>query len=188
VAPKTDAIAQLQEYAALTLAEATQLVDAVIAAAQDEAIAQIADDALVPASVADARVVRVARICTHLGRMLSPTEIEVILRVPRATSQSIIRRLRALYRSEVNGWIEQLVISQAEAPIDVSNEDTGERWEITFNDATAVGYAAEILRREGMTRDITINSQQQTLTVPKVMRDRQGNNRSSLDVLGIAPP
>jgi len=109
MAEKADAIEQLQEYAALTEAEATALVDAVIAAAEEEAIDQIASDALIPASVADARVVRVARICAHIGRLLSPTEIAVILRVPPTTARSTTRRLRALYRSEIEGWIRQLV-------------------------------------------------------------------------------
>ena len=63
----------------LTVAEAAQVVDAVVTAAQQEAIDQIADDALVPASVADARVARIARICAHLGRLLSATEVEVVL-------------------------------------------------------------------------------------------------------------
>jgi hypothetical protein len=181
-------VAQLQRYAALTEAQAAEVVDAVSAAAEGEAIDQIADDALVPASVADARVVRVARICGHLGRLVSPTEIEVILRVSRATARSTISRLRALYRSEVDGWIRQLVVSQVAQTDDVSSQAAGGHWRITFNDQMAIDYAVEILRREGMTRDIVANLQQQTLTVPKEMRDRQGNTRQPLEVLGIGAP
>ncbi len=185
MADKADAIEQLREYAALTEAEATAVVDAVIAAAEEEAIDQIANDALIPASVADARVVRVARICAHIGRLLSPTEIEVILRIPPTTARSTTRRLRALYRSEIETWIKQLVISQLAETEDASTELAGDRWRFIFNDPTAIEYAAEILRREGMTRDIAINEQQQSLTVPKQMRDRQGNTRDSKQVLGL---
>jgi hypothetical protein len=182
---KGDAVEQLRHYAALTEDEASALVDAVVAAAAGEAIDQIANDALIPASVADARVVRLARICAHLGRLLSPTEIEVVLRVPPSTARSTVRRLRALYRSEIEQWIRSLVTSQLAETEDASSELAGQRWRFTFNDPNAIEYAMEILRREGMTRDIAVNEQQQSLTVPKQMRDRQGNRRDSKGVLGL---
>lgn len=185
MANRDEAIAQLQRYAALTAPEAGSVVDAVIAAAQEEAIEQIANDALVPASVADARVARIARICAHVGRLLSLTEVEVILRVPPQTARSTLNRLRAGYRGEVDGWIKRIVIDAKATIDDASTQESGKRWRITFNDSIAIDYAIELLRREGMTRDINANRSQQTLTMPQEMRDRQGHTRKSRDVLGL---
>jgi hypothetical protein len=185
MATRDEAIGQLQLYAGLTAAEAGQVVEAVAVAAQEEAIDQIANDALVPASVADARVARIARICAHLGRLLSPTEVEVVLRVPPQTAQSTLNRLRAGYRGEVNGWMKQIV-RDAKADIeDASTPASGNYWRIIFNDPIAISYAIELLRQQGMTRAIVADRAQQTLTVPEEMRDRQGNMRKSLEVLGL---
>jgi len=185
MATRTDAIAQLRRYAGLTDSEAGTVVDAVLAAVQEEALAQIAEDALVPASVADARVARLARVCAHAGRLLSPIEVEVILRVPAQTAQSTLRRLRAGYRGEVDGWIKQIVKDAKASVDDASTADAGKRWQINFSDPVAVDFAVELLRREGMTRDIGASKSQQTLTLPQEMHDRQGQARSTLEVLGL---
>jgi len=185
VATAEDAVAQLQEYAALSAAEAPDLFNAVTTAAQQEAIDLIADDALVPASVADVRVARVARICAQLGRLRSPTEVAVVLRVPTTTARSTISRLRALYRGEVETWAKALIAAQVASVEDASSEALGERWRITFNDPSALDYSVEMLRREGMTRDIDVRKPQQTLTVPKRMRDRRGEMRDAREVLGV---
>ena len=185
MATRDDAIRELQDYAGLTATEAGAVIEAVTAAAQEEAIDQIANDALVPASVADARVARVARICAHLGRLLSPTELEIILRVPRPTAQSTLNRLRAGYRGEVDAWMKKIVVDAQDSVEDASTEEAGERWRITFNDPIAIDYALELLRRQGMTRDLNANKTRQTLIVPKEMRDRQGNMRESRSVLGL---
>ena len=184
MANRNDAVGQLQAYAALTAAEAGAVVDAVIAAAQEEAIDQIANDVLVPASIADARVARLARICAHVGRLLSPTEVEVILRIAPQTAQSTLNRLRAGYRGEVGGWMKRIVVTTASV-VDASTQESPKRWRVTFSDPMAVDYALEFLRREGMTRDITANRTQQTLTMPQEMQDRQGNVRGSRAVLGL---
>lgn len=186
MATRDDAISQLQQYAGLTVAEAAQVVDAVVTAAQQEAIDQIADDALVPASVADARVARIARICAHLGRLLSATEVEVVLRVPPQTAQSTLSRLRAGYRGEVGRWMKQIVRDAKADITDVSTPASGNLWRIAFNDPAAINYAVELLRQQGMTRAIVPDRAQQTLTVPELMRDRQGNMRKSLEVLGLS--
>lgn len=183
-----DAVVQLQQYAALNEPDARAVVEAVLGAARDEALDQIVDDSLVPASVADARTARLARICSHLGRLLSPGEVEVILRVPPPTAQSTLNRLRAGYRHQVDGWIRNLVVQQAEPAQDVSTDTDPDRWLISFKDPTSLDYAVELLRRIGMTRGISVDRKQQTLTVPKLMRDRRGDQASPLDVLGLPAP
>lgn len=185
MASQRDAIAQLEKYAALTAADAKSVVDAVVAAAQEEAVDQIANDALVPTSVADARVVRLARICGHLGRLLSQTEVEVLLRVPPSTARSTLNRLRAGYRQEAAEWATRIVTEQVESVVDATTQDAGPRWRITFNDPAAIDYAVAVLRREGMTRGIAVNMAKQTLILPQTMRDRQGKPRKSREVLGV---
>src|SRR5207248_3328783 len=65
-----EAIDQLRNYAALDEQQATALVDAVVDVARQEAVDAIADEQLVPTSVAARNVARVAAVCEKVGRLL----------------------------------------------------------------------------------------------------------------------
>ena len=79
------------------------------------------------------------------------------------------------------------IVRDAKADItDVSTPASGNLWRIAFNDPAAINYAVGLLRQQGMTRAIVPDRAQQTLTVPELMRDRQGNRRKSLEVLGLS--
>jgi hypothetical protein len=188
MASRQQAIEHLKRYAALSNAEATVLIDAVVAAAGEEAIDAIAEETPAPTAIADVRAARLVRICTHAQRLLAPTEVEVLMRVPRATAVSLINRVRASYPQRVDDWARQLIVSQANVPKDVSTDDEPDRWRVTFNDPAVLGYAMDLLRREGMTRDVVPNRAGQSLTFPRSMRDRHGTTRNLLDVLGIPAP
>jgi hypothetical protein len=110
----------------------------------------------------------------------------VVLRVPPQTAQSTLNRLRAGYRGEVSRWMRQIVRDAKADVTNVSTPASGKLWRIDFNDPAAINYAIELLRQQGMTRGIVVDRAQQTLTVPELMRDRQGNMRKALEVLGLS--
>lgn len=97
------AAATLAEYAGLDPAEAKKLVDAVVAAAEREALELLAGDAPVPSSLADARALRLRYITETAGRALKPREVEVILRLPSTGAVAALRRLNATYPRTVDG-------------------------------------------------------------------------------------
>jgi hypothetical protein len=182
---REDAVAALRDQAALTQAEAAAVVDAVAAVAADEVLEQIAGEEPTTGTAAELRAIRVARICNRVGRLLSAREVEVLLRVPPATARSTLGRVRAGWPSHSDAWIAELVKAQLDKVEDASTDEEGERWRIIFNDNAALGYAAERLRREGMSRDLLISAGKQELLVPKQMRDRRGQLRDPRKVLGL---
>ena len=92
---RDDAIEVLRSQAALTAKEAEALVDAVAQVAADEVLEQIAGEDPVTGTATERRAMRVARICEQLGRLLSPREVEVLLRVPPTTARTTLARVRA---------------------------------------------------------------------------------------------
>lgn len=185
VATHDEATEHLREHAALTAAEASAVVDAVIRAAGAEAIDAIADDSPPPTALADVRAARVVRICKEINRMLRPIEVEVILRVPSSTAQSIINRVRATYPQRVQPWTQQLVAEQSDAPRDISTEDQPDHWQVTFKDPAVLEYAYDLLRRRGMTRNVTRKRSEQALKFPREVDDRYGQAQVVRQVLGI---
>lgn len=91
MATRDEAAQYLRNFAALTEDEATMLVDAVIAAAGDEAIdGNSRADATTDHVGRCACAAKVVRICGHLGRLVRPVEAGVLLRVPISTATSVI--------------------------------------------------------------------------------------------------
>ena len=188
MATRDEALEHLQRFAALTAPEANALLEAVVGAMGDEAIDAIADEQPLPTAVAEARAARVARISRRLGRLLRPLEIEVLLRVPRSTATGIVNRVRATYPQLVEDWTRQLVGEQAEEPEDISTDDEPDRWRVVFNDPVVIDYAYDLLRREGMTRNIVRRRTEQALVFPAQVRDRHGEMRNVFEVIGVTEP
>jgi hypothetical protein len=185
MATRDEAVQYLRNFAALTEDEATMLVDAVIAAAGDEAIDGIAEQAPPPTTLADARAAKVVRICGHLGRLVRPVEAGVLLRVPISTATSVINRVRATYPQLVEPWTQQLIADQANRPEDISTDDLPDRWRVAFNDPAVLDYAYDLLRRRGMTRGVLRRRPEQALEFPRLVRDRHGDEQDVSAILGI---
>jgi hypothetical protein len=183
---RDDAIHVLQDQAALTPEEAATVVDAVAAVAAEDVFLEIAGEEPVTGTATERRAMRVARISDQLGRLLSQREVEVLLRVPGSTARSTLARVRAGWPAKVDGWIAAQIVSHLDRIEDASTQAEGKRWRIIFNDDAALSYAAERLRREGMTRDLLPTVTKQELLVPKQMRDRRGQLRDPRKVLGLA--
>lgn len=187
MATRDEAIAHLQQYAALTDNEAAELVDAVTAAAGDEAIDAIAEADPAPTALSDVRASRVVRICRRLNppRLLRPIEVAVLFRMQSSAARLLINRVRASYPQLAEQWTRELIAAQAGGPEDISTDELPDRWRVVFNDPAVVDYAYDLLAREGMTRDVTRRRSEQALEFPRVVRDRRGDARPVLDVLGI---
>lgn len=181
-------MARLCDYAGLARTEAERVVDAVVAVAQQEAIDAIASEELLPTSVGGRNVARVAAVCDELGRLLSPSEVEAVLKASPATASRILGQVRASYPARSDRWIRSQVKAMAGKPKDVSTLATGPCWEVPFADPTALSYAVELLRRQGMTRNVEGRWRAQVLLVPKNMADRNGKDRSTLEVLDLPKP
>jgi hypothetical protein len=187
VATKDEAIGHLQHYAALTADEATALVDAVIAAAGEEAIDAIADEDPGPTAMNDVRAARIVRISRNLQppRLLRPIEVAVLFRVQLSAARLLINRVRASYTQLTDPWTRELIASQANDPEDISTDDLPDHWRVSFNDPIVVDYALDLLAREGMTRDVVRRRSEQALEFPRIVTDRRGDARPVLQVLGI---
>ena len=187
VATRDEAIEHLQRYAALADDEAAELVDAVSAAAGDEAIDAIAEAAPAPTAINDARAARIVRICRHLAppRLLRPIEVAVLFRMQPSAARLLINRVRAAYPQLTDEWTRELIAGQAGDAEDISTDDLPDRWRVSFNDPVVVDYAYDLLAREGMTRDVIRRRSEQALEFPRVIRDRRGDARAVLEVLGL---
>jgi hypothetical protein len=163
---RTAAETALRDYAGLTAADAKALVRAVIAAAEQEALDLIAGETPVPSSVADARALRLKRICDAAGRMLRPREVEVVFRVPPATAAATARRMVATYPGSVERHLRGLVGHTATVT-ETGSAESGLRYSIYFDEPTALDFAYQLLQRRGLTRDVRVHRSEQTLDVPR---------------------
>lgn len=187
MALEENAATVLKTYAGLSANAAAQLIAAVKDAASTEALELIAGTEPVPSNLLDARALRLRRVCEKLGRTLTPREVEVIFRVPPTTASSIDRRMRATYPQAVDAFMRQLVSATASATKTGSTEK-GLRYDVAFDDPAALEFAVQILQREGMTRTLKQRRVEQTLDVPRAMKDRNGTTRDPLDILDVPKP
>src|SRR5690349_3654084 len=87
----------LSEYAGLSDAEADRLLNAVLSAAEREALELLAGDAPIPSSLTDYRALRLRYITQSAQRALKPREVEVILRTSPASARAALQRMNATY-------------------------------------------------------------------------------------------
>jgi hypothetical protein len=172
----------LAEYAGLEPADAKKLVDAVVAAAEREALELLAGDAPVPSSLADARALRLRYITEAAGRALRPREVEVILRLPATGAVAALRRLNATYPRTVDTFLRE-VVAQTGSVTKTGNQDSGYRYLIYFDEPAGLEYAYQLLQRGGLTHDVRLRRADQTLALP-----REINRHDPLATLGLTAP
>lgn len=171
----------LSEYAGMTDQDASTLLDAILAAAQHEALELIAGDEPVPSSLTDLRSLRLRHITECAKRALKPREVEVILRASPSTALSALRRLNSTYPRTVDQYMKVVVKETSTATATKSDGDF--RYEVSFDELTALEYAYQVLQRNGMTHDVKLKRGDQILDLP-----REIGGRDPLDVLGIKKP
>jgi hypothetical protein len=171
----------LEEYAGLNPQGAASLVDAILEAAQREALELISGDEPVPSSIVDLRSLRLRHITERAKRALRPREVEVILRGSPSTAQGALRRLNATYPRTVDKYMKAVV---KDTSIVVATKTEGDfRYQVSFDESTAFEYAYQVLQRNGLTHDVKLKRSEQTLDLPRKIA-----GRDPLDVLGIDKP
>jgi hypothetical protein len=181
-ATRGDAKAALREYAGLSEAGATELLNAVVSAAEREALETVAGGEPVPSSIADARALRLRYICEAAKRVLKPREVEVVMRVAPSTAISIIRRMNATYARPLDEYLKTVVRDTATVT-PTGSADTQLRYEIFFDDPTGLDYAHQLLQRRGLTHGVRVRRADQVLDVP-----RDINGTDPLTVLDLPAP
>jgi hypothetical protein len=174
--------AALEEYAGLDETRAEALLDAVVAAAEREALELIAGDEPVPGSLPEARALRLRYITEKAGRALRPREVEVILRVSPATALSTVRKLNSTYPRLVDAYLKQLV-QETSTITKAGDQKTGFRYLIAFDELGTLDYAYQLLQRKGLAHGVRVRRSEQALDVP-----RRIDNRDPLRSLGLTPP
>jgi hypothetical protein len=176
------AAATLREYAGLDQQTADALVQAVVKAAEREALELIAGDSPVPSSIADARALRLRYISEAAERALRPREVEVILRLPSSGATAALRRLNATYPRAVDAFLRQVVQSTATVT-PTGDQKSGFRYQIYFDDPSGVDFAYQLLDRHRLTHDVRVKRQDQLLDLPRTIKDTD-----VLAVLGLTAP
>jgi hypothetical protein len=176
------AAATLVEYGGLSDANAQALVNAVLAAAEREALELLAGDAPVPSSLADARALRLRYITEAAGRALKPREVEVIMRLSPTSAVANLRRLNATYPRIVDQFLRDVVVQTATIT-KTGNQDAGYRYLIYFDDAAGLDYAYQLLQRRGLAHDVHVKRPDQALDLPRKIDDQD-----PLPILGLKPP
>ena len=172
----------LSEYAGLSKQDASKLLDAILAAAQREALELIAGDEPVPSSLTDLRSLRLRHITECSKRALKPREVEVILRASPSAALGALKRLNATYPRAVDQYMKVVVKETSKAKA-TGSSNTGFRYEVSFDELTALEYAYQILQRNGLAHDVKLKRGEQVLDIP-----RKIGSRDLLDVLEIEKP
>lgn len=169
-------------YAGLSSDESAKLVGAVVSAAQREALELVTGSSPVPSNLTDARAFRLRFICEELGRLLRPSEIEVVFRVPPTTATSIDSRMRATYPQAIETFLKKVVQDSATVK-KTGDAESGFRHEIYFDDPAGLEVAKQLLGRRGLHRDVKARRQSQTLDLPRII-----DSTDVLTVLGLKAP
>jgi hypothetical protein len=172
----------LREYAGLSKPGASALLEAILAAAQREALELIAGDEPVPSSLTDLRSLRLRYITECAERALKPREIEVILRASPSTALGALRRLNATYPRVVDQNMKDVVKETSKATATGNGED-GFRYEVSFDELTALEYAYQVLQRSGLAHDVKLKRGDQIMDLP-----RKIGEVDPLDVLEVEKP
>ncbi|HYZ76433.1 MAG TPA: hypothetical protein VE596_03575 [Gaiellaceae bacterium] len=181
-ANRATAITALETYAGLDTQSATDLVEAVVEAAEREALELMAGDAPVPSSLVDARALRLRYITEGAKRALKPREVEVILRAAPSTALSAWRRMNATYPRTADQYLKKVVADTANIR-KTGDQKKGYRYEISFDEPTALEYAYQLLQRKGLTHDVRVRRAEQILDLP-----RRIGEQDPLPVLGLKAP
>ena len=185
MASRAEAEQTLTEYAGISEETAKEVVDAVVAAAEEEALELIAGSAPVATNMGDARALRLRYISKARQQSLSQREVGVIFRLGPAQAASTIDRMQATYAQEVDELFKARLANAA------SVEKTGAlgnyRYSVHFDDKASFEYAHQLLQRTRLDHDVRRKANQ-TLDMPRKIKGADGEERDPLDVLGIPVP
>jgi hypothetical protein len=176
----------LSAYAGVSNADAKTLVEAVVKAAEEEALELIAGSAPVPTNMGDARALRLRYISQARKRSLGQLEVEVVFRLSPSQATSTIARMQATYAQDVNELLKARL--KATATAKKSGQAGDLRYEVHFDDAASFEFAYQLLQRNRLDHDVRRKKSSQILDMPRKIADSAGAERNPLEVLGLAKP
>ena len=106
----------------------------------------------------------------------------MILRVSPTAATSTLRRLNATFPRAVDEYLKR-VIRETSTIAKTGDQDAGYRYEIYFDEPSALDYAYQLLQRRGLTHDVRIRRADQVLDLPRRLKDQD-----PLRVLGLTAP
>jgi hypothetical protein len=187
MATEQEARAIFVTYCGLSQEEASNVVTAILEAAEAETLDYVAGAAPVPTNAVDIRALRLRYICQKLGRMVSRREVELTFRLPPGGADTVIRRMQALYPGTVEPQLAALV-SRGEVKGIGTAAAGDEGWEIYFPEPAGLEHARQLLDRRRLGDSVRVNRPRQTLRVPRRIVDRAGDEHDPLEVLELQPP
>lgn len=172
------AIAALETDAGCDNPRAKKLVAVVKKAAELESLEVVAGAAQSFGSALDRRVATLDRIITALDKGDSlPTEYEVgvIFRVTPVQGRNVLRTYQARfsesYRAHLEGTLKSIKPKRK-----LEGSTNTKVFVYEFEDPALLEYAAEKLRRRGLTRSVNVDRIDLKLTVDRDKKDRHGKN------------
>lgn len=185
MASRGDAETTLRDYAGISEGDAKALVDAVVSAAEAEALELIAGSAPVPTNMGDARALRLRYISQARQQSLSQREVEVLFRLGPTQAANTIAKMQATYAQEVDVLLRARL--EAAATAEKSGAAGNLRYLVHFDDAATFEYAHQLLQRHRLDHDVRRKAHQ-VLDMPRRIKGEDGKPKVPLDVLGIPKP
>src|ERR671919_2165524 len=180
------AVDRLETLGGLSRAEATALVDAVVAGAVDHAFELINGSSPVPTSMSTAKADELRWICDRLGRLVSQREVELIFRITPTSARTIVNTMLATYEE---GLREQfLERMRTDATVLPSGSDEGGlTWTLRFTEASTFDAAWSELLRLGLLGQSEAHPSHRKITIPR--RATVGGKAADvLAALGVREP
>jgi hypothetical protein len=168
------------------------LIHAIRETAIEEAFDYVTGDAPIPTSMADARALRLRRLCHYAGRPLRVREIEVVFRISAAAARSIDTRMRATYPLEmqsIDGAIAKAMRDGATVSAYMTPApDSEERYRVHFDAFSSMSYADQMLQRAGLVQGVE-HPGDNKITFPVLMTAPDGKDINALtEVLALREP
>lgn len=168
------AVEALQEDAGCTPDRAKALVDAVGAAAANEAMEVVAGRAQSFGSAVDRRVATLDRLINELDATESlPTvyEVGVIFRITPSQARNVLRTYQARFSERYRGRLQNAL---DDVQAQTKQRDGTGVFIFDFDDPAVLDYALERLRRRGLTRSVTVDRTKLQIEVERDETDRFG--------------
>lgn len=134
----------------LTTAEAEAVASAFLEAVLEQAVVNVRSQNIGPTALSSSRVQLVEALAARLGRLPTARELTALLRVPEATSRSILRNVLSI-SDRVNDVALKSVFNRASRGGSVGrqgNPKNGEKWQLSSS--SDLEFARELLEARGI--------------------------------------
>jgi hypothetical protein len=173
---ETAAVAALESDAGCQAPRAKKLVEAIAKAAAADALEVVAGTSQAVGGALDRRVAALARVIAALDdaeRLPTEFEVGVIFRITPAQGRNVLRTYQARFSQ---AYRDRLKSRLGNIPVKKKLINDKKVFTFEFDDPALLAYAAEKLRRRGLSRSLSQDATTLTLTVERDERDRLGKD------------